>query len=208
MPETKSAPALAGTKAKDVVKGMIDAKFFYQRIKDVKLFDKLTPLQVITIDSLLNEWQKQGDGDVKKLSYILATCYHEAFNPSKPESRLTPIKEFGSDKYLKSKKYWPYIGLGLVQITWLENYKKFSKILGIDLVNHPELALNPDIAAKIAVYGMIHGTFTGKKLSDYFNSKTEDPVNARKIINGIDKAQTIAGHYRKFNQCLKLIGGQ
>ena len=42
------------------------------------------------------------------------------------------------------------------------------------------------------------GIFTGKKLGDYFNKTTEDWVNARRIINGLDKANLIAGHAKKF----------
>ena len=40
---------------------------------------------------------------------------------------------------------------------------------------------------------MVEGWFTGKKLSDYFNEKT-DYINARKIVNGLDKADIIAGY--------------
>jgi putative chitinase len=54
------------------------------------------------------------------------------------------------------------------------------------------------IAIKIMFYGMTKGTFTGKMLSDYFNEETEDWVNARKIINGLDKAELIAGYAKDF----------
>jgi hypothetical protein len=39
--------------------------------------------------------------------------------------------------------------------------------------------------------------FTGKSLSDYFSRTNDDWVSARKIINGLDKAQAIAlyGHH-------------
>ena len=36
----------------------------------------------------------------------------------------------------------------------------------------------------------------------YFNATTEDPYNARKIVNGLDKADTIKGHYYKFKDAL------
>jgi putative chitinase len=32
----------------------------------------------------------------------------------------------------------------------------------------------------------------------YFNDVTDDPVGARKIINGTDKAELIAGYHRGF----------
>ncbi len=45
---------------------------------------------------------------------------------------------------------------------------------------------------------MIQGMFTGKKLSDYFNAAIDDPVGARRIISGTDKAQLIAGYHKNF----------
>jgi hypothetical protein len=47
------------------------------------------------------------------------------------------------------------------------------------------------------------GDFTGRCLEQYFNNTTEDAVNARKIINGLDKAELIAGYYNKFKDALK-----
>ena len=62
--------------------------------------------------------------------------------------------------------------------------------------------MEPAIAAKILMRGMTEGWFTGKKLSDYF-IVTDDPVNARRIINGTDKAKLIAGYYESFLGALK-----
>ena len=73
-----------------------------------------------------------------------------------------------------------------------------GKIFGVDLVNKPELALQTDLATKIMFYGMENGTFTAKKFADYFSEFKEDWVNARRIINGRDKANLIADHARKF----------
>lgn len=42
-----------------------------------------------------------------------------------------------------------YRGRGYFQITGKYNYKKYSKLLGIDLVNNPDLALEPKVAAQI-----------------------------------------------------------
>ena len=59
-------------------------------------------------------------------------------------------------------------------------------------------ALDLKNAIPIMFVGMVQGIFTGKKLGDYFNKTTEDWVNARRIINGLDKANLIAGHAKKF----------
>jgi putative chitinase len=46
--------------------------------------------------------------------------------------------------------------------------------------------------------GMMDGSFTGKKLSDYFNPTTASWTSARRIINGLDKAQLIASYGSRY----------
>ncbi len=89
-----------------------------------------------------------------------------------------------------------------MQITGKDNYLKFSKLLGIDLIGNPDLALEVKTAADIAVIGMRDGIFTGKRLSDYFGSGT-DWVNARRIINGVDRAQEIGRYALAFHAAIK-----
>lgn len=45
-----------------------------------------------------------------------------------------------------------YKGRGLMQLTGKNNYAAAGKDLGIDLINHPELAESPDVAAKTAMW--------------------------------------------------------
>lgn len=96
---------------------------------------------------------------------------------------------------------WKYRGRGFCQITGHDNYAKFSKLLGVDLLADPDLACRDDIAGKVIVVGMRDGIFTGKKLSDYFASGS-DWINARRIINGTDRADDIAAYGRKFYTAL------
>jgi hypothetical protein len=53
-----------------------------------------------------------------------------------------------------------------VQITGRANYQKMTTALNLvgdrDLVAHPDMALQPDIAGPIMSYGMRKGAFTGK----------------------------------------------
>lgn len=43
-----------------------------------------------------------------------------------------------------------FIGRGILQLTGRANYADYSKKLGVDLINNPELACNPEISVKIA----------------------------------------------------------
>jgi hypothetical protein len=182
---------------------MIDKVKFYQEIRNKGLFKVLSQKQVDTIDAVLNECDKQGVSDIRQVAYIFATGYWEAHNPKKPAERFTPMKEFGGMAYLKGKKYYPYFGRGLSQLTWVYNYKKEGARLGLDLLNNPDLILDIPVAANSHVYCMRHGSYTGKKLSDYINDKICDYQNARRIVNGKDKATEIASIAKKFETCLK-----
>ena len=98
----------------------------------------------------------------------------------------------GGDTYLYSDYPHLYYGRGFVQLTHWVNYKFAGEQLGIDLINNPDLALQPKYAAEILVNGFVQGWFTSKKISDYINDKKKDLLGARRCINGNDKAQQIA----------------
>ena len=169
----------------------INRESFFKRIR-IALFDKLTQGQVDSINAIIDEIESQNVTDKKHIAYIFATAYHEGVK-LKTMERIMPVKEGGGENYLRSKKYYPYYGRGFVQLTWDYNYKKYSNIMGIDFVAHPDLVMELKASAFILVHGMVHGVFTGKKLSDYTTF-----VPMRKIINGTDKANLIASHANAF----------
>lgn len=181
---------------------MINRPEFYARLRTTELFKTLTQLQVDSIDALLSEVEAQGVTDMRQVAYIMATAYHECHRPSKPELRMTPMKEFGGETYLRGKKYYPYYGRGFSQLTWDYNYRKEGRRLGLDLLGNPDLILNIPVAANSHVYCMIHGRYTGKKLADYITPVKADFINARRIINGTDRAELVAGYAEKFVLCL------
>lgn len=179
----------------------IDRFKFYQSVRHSIFGGKLTQKQVDGLNTILSEWERQGLADLRWLAYMLATTYHET------AATMQPIEEYGKGKGRKYGKPDPetglvYYGRGYVQLTWKANYETMGALLDKPLVEAPELALKPDIATEILFEGMMKGLFTGKKLSDYFSGKKEDWVNARRIINGIDKADLIAGYGKKFSNAL------
>lgn len=100
-----------------------------------------------------------------------------------------------------------YPGRGYPQLTGKTNYLKAGTALGVDLVNHPERALEPDIAAQIMVRGMSEGWFTGKKLADYLPASgpgTRPQFRAsRRIVNGTDRADDLADYALVFQPALQ-----
>lgn len=189
-------------------------KYYYVLAAGFSGLKKLDSLQKENLKLLIEAFNEYGDGDEHKLYYILATAWHE--------SRLIPVREstrvwlgerqisdstararlagmpyleytnWNKDEFVTTDH--AYYGRGTVQLTWYDNYEKFSDIVGIDLVNNPDEALAPEIAAKITVYGMMNGSFTGRGLSDYINGQKVDYINARRTVNGTDRAQMIAGY--------------
>jgi putative chitinase len=147
--------------------------------------------------------------DLRWLAYMFATVKHECADTWRP------IEEYGRGKGHKygvpvtvtdpqGNQYTNvYYGRGYVQLTWDWNYKAMGQALGNRLLYQPELALQPAVAYAIMSQGMRKGSFTGKKLGDYINANGADYVNARKIINGLDQAQRIAGYASALEKVLR-----
>lgn len=181
---------------------------FFSEIKKTLFTDKFKgnggAKQIAGLDLLLDEFERRGDFSLEELAYILATTFHET------AYTMQPIKEMGGDRYLKSKKYYPWYGRGYVQLTWKTNYVKAGKKLGLDLITNPDVVMQPNIAVQILFQGMRDGWFTGKSLSSYLDGVDEDDKeqlrefsNARRIINGTDKQVKIGKEALKFYKALK-----
>ena len=189
---------------------------FLSEINPALFSGRITQSQIEGINFKLTAWEKSGLTDIRWLAYMLATSYHETART------MQPIEEYGKGKG-KGRPYgqklrhdrkpytFPdklYYGRGDVQLTWYENYEVMGKLLGIPLLEQPELALKPDVSARIMIEGMTRGKsnrgdFTGVSLENYFNTVKDDPIHARRIINGLDKANLIAGYHDKFLTAIK-----
>jgi len=194
---------------------MLDRKLVFDTLRTGLFGGELSQSQVDGINAILDGWDSNGQtDDLRHLAYMLATVYHET-GPLSAKGHMLPVTERGGPDYFK--RYdgradignvepgdgYKFRGRGLVQLTGRANYRKASNALGVDLVYQPDIALEPIIAVQIMFDGMAAGWFTGKKLSDYLNDKVADWTNARRIINGTDKAAMIAGYAREFYAALK-----
>jgi hypothetical protein len=98
-----------------------------------------------------------------------------------------------------------FCGRGYVQLTGRTNYSRASAATGVDLIADPDAAMRADVAAKVLIWGMSAGAFTGKKLGDYLPDRLgtlPQFTQARRIINGQDRAAEIAADAVKFQDAL------
>lgn len=182
---------------------------FYNSIRQSLFSGSISFKQFDGIETLLTAFKGSCITDMRWQAYMLATVYHET------AKTMQPVREYGKgrgydygQKLKMSRKVYSapdhiYYGRGFVQLTWFENYDNMGRILGLPLLENPDLLLSPAISAKVLIEGMTKGKssfgdFTGKSLEDYFNDTLTDPFNARRIVNGVDKAELIKGYYDKF----------
>lgn len=140
--------------------------------------------------------KEQGILDPNTLAYAMATMKHETAGSFQPvnegyyndeqygyEPGFTGRSEARKRGYDGGEDYY---GRGYIQLTGLGNYKTYGDALGIDLVNNPDLANDPETAAKImALYMKQRGTASLATAGNF--------VDARGTINQDDKGQYIAG---------------
>jgi putative chitinase len=187
---------------------MIDRDKFFAAVRENPFGGNLTQIQVDGLSFLLDVWERHfRDCDIRWLAYSLATAYHET------AATMTPLEEYGEgggkDYGQPAGPYQQcYFGRGFVQLTWLANYEKGEQILrdkyGVEcpMVRYPGRMLEHEPSALVLFDGAIEGWFTGAKLGDYFNTTKDDPYNARRVINGTDQAEKIAGYHRYFEDAL------
>lgn len=139
----------------------------------------------------------------RQAAYILATAYWETNRQVKPVVEAYWLSENWRKKNLR---YYPWHGRGYVQLTWERNYKHAGEQLGLDFITDPDVVLEPENSALILVRGSIEGWFTGRKVGDYINGSRSDFKGARAVINGRDKAASIAAIAREYDADLARMG--
>ena len=116
---------------------MINRRTFFYDVR-VKLFGgRLDQRQVDGMNAILDEWEKRGLTEPRWLAYALATAFWETAHT------MWPIEEWGKGQGHPYGMPDPataqvYYGRGFVQLTWKSNYATMGRLLGIDLVSHPD----------------------------------------------------------------------
>ena len=142
-----------------------------------------------TMAAIRSECVAQGIGLNTQIAYVFATVARETAHKFQPVKEAFWLPESWREKNFK---YFPYYGRGYVQLTWKTNYAKYQKILGIDLVGNPDLAMVPETSLFILVHGFRTGGFSGHKITEYINANQTDFLHCRHCINGMDHAAEIA----------------
>jgi putative chitinase len=226
MLEVTSAPVAPPAAANDdsAAFAFEDYGLFYEFLRGNKMLGpKIINSEFKGCDAIIKACANAG-WPISWTAYALATAYHETAHT------MQPIPEKGGNAYFKRMydiqgnrpakarelgNLTPgdgvkYHGRGYVQLTGRRNYQIAGQRLGVDLVNHPEKALEAEIAARIMIHGMVEGWFTSRKLPDDLPPKgpalLRQFVLSRDIINGTDKDDEIAAYANDFQTGLQLGG--
>ncbi|MFV0645078.1 MAG: hypothetical protein ACK5NN_11365 [Sphingomonadaceae bacterium] len=202
---------------------MAERSSFFSEVRRRLFRGRLTQGQVDGLNAILDASEGL---PVAWRAYMLATAHHEV------NRTMQPIREIGNAAYftrmydIEGRR--PHVarelgnvepgdgarfhGRGYVQLTGRANYQraddeltKAGLIAAGALMTEPDLAMRPDIAAFIMREGMLHGWFTGRNLARYLPSSQGTLAQfeqARRIINRMDKARTIAGYAIKYQEAL------
>lgn len=208
--------------------GLTDPAAFFALARGKDLLGSLDQGEVDGTNAILEACGHDG-WPIGDTAYALGTAYHEV------NGTMQPIKEYGGPSYFKRMydiqgsrpakarelgNLTPgdgakYCGRGLVQLTGRRNYLKATTALqdmfpGLDLVNKPDDAMLPAVAAAIMVRGMRQGWFTGRDLDDDIPREglatLQQFIRSRDIINGTDKAEKIAREAMAFQAALQAGG--
>jgi hypothetical protein len=213
---------------------LIDRQKFFDGYRAKVDTDRiLSQTDVNNINLFLDMTMRQAQSDIRgyfsiaQWAYVMATVFHET------AGTMAPVREAfrQSEEWRRlNLPYWPHYGRGYVQITHKDNYERMAAVVKRDLkivIQHRDDFMLPRVAFYVLVYGFKHGSFTGKAISDYIPDNTTKSErihyenvaaglkptetmlykyykDARRCINGTDRADRIAGLALEFLEILNL----
>jgi putative chitinase len=175
---------------------------------------RLTQRQVDLMNTLLDTWEYFPGMPIDELGSLFGqacwetewfnflhekgdVAYFDKYDPTGPKPALA--KTLGNTQKGDGARYK---GRGFPHVTGRANYRKAGPIVekytgvAVDFEANPERMEDPALSAILLFHGMIFGTFTGKKISDFIDGdNVEDPGEmqaSRRVINGTDHAADIA----------------
>lgn len=169
-------------------------KAFYDTARLTLFAGKITEGQMKLLAPLveaLTEWQSV---DERVGAYLLATAHHET-------DRFLTMEEYASGEAYEGRADLGntepgdgrrFKGRGYSMLTGRKNYRDMSAVAGVDLLADPAAASRSSVASSVLISGAISGSFTGLGIAAFINARKVDFVNARKVINKLDRAETIA----------------
>ena len=172
-------------------------------------FGKIRQSQADGITVTLNFIDRWPWASIEETAYYLATKKHECADTWWPIEERGPVSYF--NKYEPSTDIgrklgntmtgdgYLFRGRGDVMLTGRGNYAWAAKVTGFPLIAYPDGMRWPELAYRVTQIGMQTGAFTGRKLSDF----PGDYVQMRRVVNGLDRAQLIAGYAEGFERILK-----
>lgn len=185
--------------AHDLLHGL-DLAVLFDELRTAPFGGRISHSAVVGIKAIIRAWGEHSTADTTQLAYILATAFHET-------GRFVHMEEIasgeayegradlGNDQPGDGKRYK---GRGFVQITGRRNYRELGKRIGVDLERQPQRAAETNIAAAVLVIGMVEGLFTGKRLDEYVTQTRYSFVEARRVVNGTDRASEISRYAQQF----------
>lgn len=208
----------------------MNRQVFFDSIRINPFGGALKQTQVDGIEAILTGWTNSGFTDLRWLSYMLGTAFHETaramqavIETQRADETKSPTVETAitrlENSWAAGKMPWvstPYwrkdehgqswLGRGLVQMTHKSNYERAERSTGLPFASDPARALEIGPAVTVMIRGMAEGWFTGKSLADYFNASSEDWTNARQVVNGNESDVKVAGYAQAFYAALQASG--
>jgi len=143
---------------------------------------------------LLNKAMAEGGINTpKRQAAFLAQLAHES-------GELKYFQELASGKAYEGRKDLgntqpgdgvKYKGRGPIQLTGRANYAAAGKALGLDLVNHPELAATPEVGFRVATW-----FWNSRNLNGYADSGNFDAIT-KSINGGLNGKASRDAYYKK-----------